>query len=86
MIAIGAGGLDVAMAMAGEPFHLNMPKVVGVWLTGHFQPWVSAKDLILELLRRQSVKGGIGKIYGTFGPGVENLSATDRAVIGNMGA
>lgn len=86
MIAIGAGGLDVAMAMAGEPFHLNMPKVVGVWLTGHFQPWVSAKDLILELLRRQSVKGGIGKIYEYFGPGVENLSATDRAVIGNMGA
>ena len=68
MIAIGAGGLDVAMAMAGEPFHLNMPKVVGVRLTGHFQPWVSAKDLILELLRRQSVKGGIGKIYrGTLG-------------------
>jgi aconitate hydratase len=86
MIAIGAGGLDVAMAMAGQPFHLNMPKVVGVRLTGHFQPWVSAKDLILELLRRQSVKGGIGKIYEYFGPGVESLSVTDRAVIGNMGA
>lgn len=86
MLAIGAGGLDVAMAMAGEPFHLNMPQIVGIRLTGCLNPWVSAKDIILELLRRQSVKGGVGKIYEYFGPGVGNLSATDRAVIGNMGA
>jgi aconitate hydratase len=85
MLAIGAGGLDVAMAMAGEPFHLRMPRIVGVRLTGALQPWVSAKDLVLELLRRVSVKGGIGKIFEYFGPGVENLSATDRATIGNMG-
>ena len=62
MLAIGAGGLDVAMAMAGEPFFLNMPKIIGVKLSGRLQPWVSAKDVILELLRRQSVKGGVGKI------------------------
>ncbi len=86
MLAIGAGGLDVAMAMAGKPFYLIMPKIVGIKLTGAFQPWVSAKDLILEMLRRLSVKGGVGKIFEYFGPGVENLSATDRAVIGNMGA
>lgn len=86
MLAIGAGGLDVAMAMAGKPFYLIMPKIVGIKLTGAFQPWVSAKDLILEMLRRLSVKGGVGKIFEYFGPGVETLSATDRAVIGNMGA
>lgn len=86
MLAIGAGGLDVAMAMAGKPFYLTMPKIVGVRLTGVLQPWVSAKDLILEMLRRLSVKGGVGKIFEYFGPGVETLSATDRAVIGNMGA
>jgi predicted aconitate hydratase len=86
MLAIGAGGLDVAMAMAGEPFFLNMPKIIGVKLSGRLQPWVSAKDVILELLRRQSVKGGVGKIYEYCGPGVETLSATDRSVIGNMGA
>ncbi len=86
MLAIGAGGLDVAMAMAGRPFYLTMPKIVGVKLTGALQPWVSAKDLILEMLRRLSVKGGVGKIFEYFGDGVETLSATDRAVIGNMGA
>ncbi len=86
MLAIGAGGLDVAMAMAGEPFFLNMPKIIGVKLSGRLQPWVSAKDVILELLRRQSVKGGVGKIYEYCGSGVETLSATDRSVIGNMGA
>jgi aconitate hydratase len=85
MLAIGAGGLDVAMAMAGKPFFLRMPKVVGVRLTGALQPWVSAKDVILEMLRRLSVKGGIGKIFEYFGPGVASLSATDRATIGNMG-
>lgn len=86
MLAIGAGGLDVAMAMAGRPFYLNMPRIVGVKLTGSLQPWVSAKDLILEMLRRLTVKGGVGKIFEYFGPGVETLSATDRSVIGNMGA
>ncbi len=86
MLAIGAGGLDVAMAMAGQPFFLEMPEIVGVRLTGSLQPWVSAKDVILEMLRRLSVKGGVGKIFEYFGPGVETLSTTDRATIGNMGA
>lgn len=85
MLAIGAGGLDVAMAMAGHPFHLNMPEIVGIHLTGKLQPWVSAKDVILELLRRFTVKGGVGKIFEYFGPGVASLSATDRGTIGNMG-
>ncbi|HTY23394.1 MAG TPA: aconitate hydratase [Desulfomonilaceae bacterium] len=85
MLAIGAGGLDVAMAMAGKPFYLRMPKIVGVRLTGALQDWVSAKDVILEMLRRLTVKGGVGKIFEYFGPGVETLSATDRATIGNMG-
>lgn len=85
MLAIGAGGLDVAMAMAGKPFYLRMPSIVGVRLTGSLQPWVSAKDVILEMLRRLTVKGGVGKIFEYFGPGVETLSATDRATIGNMG-
>lgn len=86
MLAIGAGGLDVAMAMAGQPFHLVMPRIVGVRLTGALTPWVSAKDVILEMLRRLTVKGGVGKIFEYFGPGVESLSTTDRATIGNMGA
>lgn len=86
MLAIGAGGLDVAMAMAGEPFYLNMPEVVGVKLTGALQPWVSGKDVILEMLRRLSVKGGVGKIFEYFGPGASTLSTTDRATICNMGA
>ena len=64
-----SGGLDIAMAMGGAPFYLNMPRIVGVRLSGHLQAWVSAKDVILELLRRQSVKGGVGKIYEYFGPG-----------------
>lgn len=86
MLAIGAGGLDVAMAMAGQPFFLTMPKIVGVRLTGRLQDWVSGKDVILEMLRRLTVKGGVGKIFEYFGPGVETLSATDRGTIGNMGA
>jgi aconitate hydratase len=86
MLAIGAGGLDVAMALAGQPFHLRMPSIVGVRLTGKLQPWVSAKDVILEMLRLLTVKGGVGKIFEYFGPGVETLSVTDRATIGNMGA
>lgn len=85
MLAIGAGGLDVAMAMAGQPFYLRMPEVIGVKLTGALGPWVSAKDVILELLRRLSVKGGVGKVMEYFGPGVKNLSATDRAAIANIG-
>lgn len=86
MIAIGAGGLDVSLAMAGHPFHLPCPKIWGVKLTGRLQPWVSAKDVILEMLRRHTVKGGVGKIIEYYGPGVATLSATDRAIIGNMGA
>jgi aconitate hydratase len=86
MIAIGAGGLDVSLAMAGHPFHLPCPKIWGVKLTGQLQPWVSAKDVILEMLRRHTVKGGVGKIIEYYGPGVATLSATDRAIIGNMGA
>jgi aconitate hydratase len=86
MIAIGAGGLDVALAMAGHPFHLSCPRVWGVKLTGCLQPWVSAKDVILEMLRRHTVKGGVGKIIEYYGPGVATLSTTDRAIIGNMGA
>ncbi len=85
MLAMGAGGLDVAMAMAGEPFHLNMPEIVGIKLTGKLQPWVSAKDVILELLRRLSVKGGVGKVMEYFGPGVLTLSVTDRGAIANLG-
>src|SRR5207237_3917113 len=68
MIAIGAGGLDVAVAMGGGPFYLSMPKIVGVKLTGQLQPWVSGKDVILELLRRLTVKGGVGKIIEYYGP------------------
>jgi len=86
MIAIGTGGLDVALAMAGEPFHMKAPKVMGVKLTKKLKPWVSAKDVILEMLRRHTVKGGVGKIIEYWGPGVKTLSATDRATIANMGA
>ena len=86
MLAIGAGGLDVALAMAGHPFHLTCPRIWGVKLSGELQPWVSGKDLILEMLRRHKVKGGVGKIIEYYGPGVATLSATDRATIGNMGA
>ncbi|MGM9571302.1 MAG: aconitate hydratase [bacterium] len=86
MIAIGAGGLDVAVAMAGGPFYLNMPEVVQVELTGKLSPWVSAKDIILEVLRILSVKGGVGKIIEYTGPGVATLSVPERATITNMGA
>ncbi|MBT0666578.1 aconitate hydratase [Geobacter pelophilus] len=86
MIAIGAGGLDVALSMAGKPFHLPCPAVMGVKLSGTLPPWVSGKDVILEMLRRHTVKGGVGKIIEYYGPGVATLSATDRATIGNMGA
>ncbi|MBI9076409.1 MAG: aconitate hydratase [Desulfatibacillum sp.] len=86
MIAIGAGGLDVAMAMAGEPFTLPMPNVVSVRLTGELSPWVAAKDVILEVLRRETVKGGVGRVYEYTGPGVASLSVPERATITNMGA
>jgi aconitate hydratase len=86
MLAIGAGGLDVALAMAGKPFRLKMPKVWGVELTGKLPPWVSAKDVILEMLRRHNVDGGVGKVIEYFGPGLASLTAMDRHVIANMGA
>ena len=86
MLAIGAGGLDVAAAMAGMPFYLNMPAVVNIRLSGKRQPWVSAKDVILEVLRRLSVKGGVGKIMEYSGDGVADLSVPERATITNMGA
>jgi aconitate hydratase len=86
MLAIGAGGLEVAMAMAGEPFHLTMPKVWGIRLVGALPDWVSAKDVILEVLRRHDVSGGIGRIIEYSGPGLDGLSAMDRHVIANMGA
>ena len=86
MLAIGAGGLDVALAMAGQSFRVPCPKIWGVKLVGQLPPWVSAKDMILEMLRRHTVKGGVGKIIEYYGPGVATLSATDRAIIGNMGA
>lgn len=86
MLAIGAGGLDIALAMGGLPFNLNMPQVVGVKLTGRLQPFVSAKDIILEVLRHKTVKGGVGKVFEYFGPGVAQLSVPERATITNMGA
>ena len=86
MLAMGAGGLDVAMAMAGKPFYLVMPKIYGIKLTGKPQPWVSGRDILLEVLRVLSVKGGVGYIMEYFGPGVAELSVTDRATITNFGA
>jgi len=86
MIAIGAGGLDVALAMGGQPFNLRMPKIVGIRLTGKLQPFVTGKDVILEVLRRLTVKGGVGKIMEYYGEGVATLDVPDRATITNMGA
>ena len=86
MLAIGAGGLDVALAMAGRPFFLSMPRVVNIKLSGRLQPFVSAKDVILEVLRRLSVKGGVGKVMEYTGEGVKTLSVPERATITNMGA
>ena len=86
MLAIGAGGLEVALAMAGEPFFTPMPQVWGVKLTGQLPDWVSAKDVILEMLRRHGVESGVGKIVEYYGPGLATLSAMDRHVIANMGA
>ena len=85
MLAIGAGGLDVAVAMGGGAYHVLMPKVCRVWLEGSLSPMVSAKDIILEVLRRLSVKGGVGRVMEYAGPGVETLSVPERATITNMG-
>ena len=86
MIAIGAGGLDVAMAMAKGTYSLTVPKVINVQLTGQLRPWVSAKDVILYVLQKLTVKGGVGKIVEYTGEGVKSLSVTDRSTITNMGA
>lgn len=86
MIAIGAGGLDVAVAMGGGAYYITYPKIVKAELTGKLSPWVSAKDVILEVLRRMSVKGGVGKVIEYCGEGVKSLSVPERATITNMGA
>jgi aconitate hydratase len=86
MLAIGVGGIDVALAMAGRPYHVTMPEIWGVELTGQLPPWVSAKDVILEMLRRHDVKGGVNRILEYHGSGLAGLSAMDRHVIANMGA
>lgn len=86
MLAMGAGGLDVAVAMGGGAYYITYPKVVKVELTGKLSPWVAAKDVILEVLRRMSVKGGVGKVIEYCGEGVKTLSVPERATITNMGA
>jgi aconitate hydratase len=86
MLAIGVGGIEVALAIAGEPLYIRMPEIWGVRLTGQLPPWTSAKDVILEMLRRHGVKGGVNRIIEYYGPGLVNLTAMDRHVIANMGA
>lgn len=86
MLAIGAGGLEIAIAMTGDPLYVQMPEVWGVELTGKLPDWVSAKDVILEMLRRHGVKGGVGRIVEYHGEGLQHLTAMDRHVIANMGA
>ncbi len=86
MLAIGAGGLDVAVAMGGGPYWLTMPRLVRINLTGRLRPWVSAKDIILEILRRMTVKGGVGRIIEYAGEGICSLTVPERATITNMGA
>ncbi len=86
MLAIGAGGMDVAVAMGGGTYYITCPKIVKIELTGKLSPWVAAKDVILEVLRRMSVKGGVGKIIEYTGEGVKTLSVPERATITNMGA
>jgi len=86
MLAIGVGGIEVALAIAGEPLYIKMPEVWGVRLTGQLPPWTSAKDVILEMLRRHGVKGGVNRIIEYYGPGLSTLTAMDRHVIANMGA
>jgi len=85
MLGIGAGGLDVALAMAGQHFYTTMPKVVGIELKGKLKPGVSGKDIALEMLRRLSVKGGVGKAFEYYGDGLKHLSVPARATICNMG-
>ncbi|MDN3718242.1 aconitase family protein [Roseibium salinum] len=85
MLAFGAGGVDVAMAIAGEPYTITMPEIWGVHLTGSLPEGVSAKDIILEMLRRHGVSGGLKRIIEYTGPGLDNLTAMDRHVIANMG-
>jgi aconitate hydratase len=85
MLAVGVGGAEVAMAMAGKPLYLTFPKIWGIGLTGKLKPWVSGKDVILELLRRYSAKGGLGKIMEFFGPGLASLDMSARGTIANMG-
>ncbi|MFB6345572.1 MAG: aconitate hydratase [bacterium] len=85
MLAIGSGGMDIAMAIAGEPYFVKMPEVWGVKLTGEMPDWCSAKDVILEMLRRHDVDGGVGQIIEYYGPGLDELSCMDRHVIANMG-
>ncbi len=86
MLAIGAGGLDVAVAMGGGPFYTTMPKIINVKLTGKLAPWASAKDIVLEVLRRLTVKGGLKAVLEYTGDGVKTLSVPERATITNMGA
>jgi aconitate hydratase len=86
MIAIGVGGLDLALAMAGEPYYLKMPEIVLVRMKGKLPSWVASKDIMLELLRRLTVRGGVGKIFEFGGPGVKTLSIPERATIANLGA
>ncbi|HEX8374885.1 MAG TPA: aconitase family protein, partial [Geminicoccaceae bacterium] len=86
MLAFGAGGVEVALAMAGEPLHIRMPQVWSVRLSGRLPPWTGAKDVVLEMLRRHGVEGGFGRIIEYHGPGLECLGAMDRHVIANMGA
>lgn len=86
MLAMGVGGLEIAMAMAGDPVYVQMPEIWGVELTGELPDWVSAKDVILEMLRRHGVKGGVGRIIEYHGEGLQHLTAMDRHVIANMGA
>ena len=86
MLAIGVGGTEVALAIAGEPLYIKMPEIWGVRLTGKLPPWTSAKDVILEMLRRHGVKGGVNRIVEYYGPGLATLTAMDRHVIANMGA
>jgi aconitate hydratase len=86
VLALGAGGLDVAIAMAGSPYYLRMPRVLGVELLGRLQPGVTAKDIIFEVLRRLTVKGDVGRVLEYYGPGAANLEVPERATITNMGA
>ena len=86
MFAVGAGGMDVAMALIGEPFYLQMPEVWGVHVTGRLSEWASAKDVALEMLRRHGVEGGSGRVVEYYGPGLDQLSVMDRHVIANLGA